>query len=67
MSPGNDAGRTRALTALATAAAAAAVVMVLVTAAVATQQFARRDDRRRTGYRVRPRAAPRLSTAPTRR
>ncbi len=43
MSPGNDAGRTRALTALATAAAAAAVVMVLVTAAVATQQFARRD------------------------
>ena len=43
MSPGNDAGRTRALTALATAAAAAAVVMVLVTAAVATQQFVRRD------------------------
>ena len=43
MSPGNDAGRTRVLTALATAAAAAAVVMVLVTAAVATQQFARRD------------------------
>jgi hypothetical protein len=43
MSPGNDAGRTRALTALATSAAAAAVVMVLVTVAVATQQFARRD------------------------
>ncbi len=43
MSPGSDAGRTRALTALATAAAAAAVVMVLVTTAVATQKFASRQ------------------------
>ena len=43
MSRGNDAGRTRALTALATTAAAAAVVTVLVTTAVATQKFASRQ------------------------